>query len=178
VQPEECHLEAGAQGGQHYIGQADRIIGLLKLCLEKTMDRKQCSNEEVKTLLYKAAQTVNSHRERQAAEDPTRGPITPLHLQLGRATVEIPEAKFDLQPSLTKILKYMEEIKKEFWDKWMAQVFQGQVLARKWRKTHWDIQVGDLVLMKNENAAGVEYQGRKSLDCLPGRGPACEVCRY
>jgi hypothetical protein len=60
VQPEERHLEAGAQGGQHYNGQAERIIGLLNLCLEQTLDRKQCSIEEVKALLYKAAQTVNS----------------------------------------------------------------------------------------------------------------------
>jgi hypothetical protein len=40
----------------------------------------------------------------------------------------------------------------------MAQVFQGLVLARKWRKTHQDIQVNDLVLMKKENTAGVVYQ--------------------
>jgi hypothetical protein len=40
----------------------------------------------------------------------------------------------------------------------MAQVFQGQVLAKKWRKQHRDAQVGDVVLVKNETAAGVEYQ--------------------
>jgi hypothetical protein len=37
----------------------------------------------------------------------------------------VPEAKFDLQPSLTKRLKYVAEIKKKFWDKEMAQLFQG-----------------------------------------------------
>jgi hypothetical protein len=41
----------------------------------------------------------------------------------------------------------------------VVYVFQGQELAKKWRKTDWDIQVYDLVLMKNENtAAGVDYQ--------------------
>ncbi len=50
----------------------------------------------------------------------------------------------------------------------MAQVFQGQVLAKKWRKTHRDIQVDDLVLMKNENAAGVEYQRGRIKAVFPG----------
>jgi hypothetical protein len=54
-----------------------------------------------------------------------------LIVQQGRATVELQEARFDLQPSLTKRLKYVMEIKKKFWDKWTAQVFQGQVLAKE-----------------------------------------------
>jgi hypothetical protein len=36
-----------------------------------------------------------------------------LHLQLGRASIEIPEVKFDLSPSLTKRLRYLKEM--VFW---------------------------------------------------------------
>ncbi len=43
--------------------------------------------------------------------------------------MEVPEAKLDLQTSLTKRLKYVTEVKQELWKKWMAQVFQGQSLA-------------------------------------------------
>jgi hypothetical protein len=89
---------------------------------------------EIATVLAEAAQVVNSCPKAwgKPTEDPTyRGPITPLHRQLGRACVELPEVKFDLHHSLTKRLRYIDEIKKELWRKWMVQVFQGQVLAQK-----------------------------------------------
>ncbi len=63
----------------------------------------------------------------------------------------------------------MEEIKAEFLKKWMAQVFQGQVLAQKWRKQHRDMQVDDVVLVKNETAAGVEYQRGRVMEAIPGK---------
>jgi hypothetical protein len=50
----------------------------------------------------------------------------------------------------------------------MAQVFQGQVLAQKWRKHHRDAQVGDVVLVKNETAAGVEFQRGRVVESFRG----------
>jgi hypothetical protein len=105
-------------GGQHYTSQAERVIGFLKLSLEQILMDKRCSLEEVLTLLYEAAQIVNSRPNARGlpTEDPTSGgPIMPLHLMLGRAMVEIPEVNFDLQPSLTLRMQHVEDIKKEFW---------------------------------------------------------------
>jgi len=147
-------------GGQHYNGQAERIIGLIKLCLERTLVDKRMGLEEVTTVLREAAMVVNSRPlGLRTTEDPSGSEVvTPLHLMLGRGTMEVPEVKFDLQPSLTRRLRQVEEAKEEFWRMWTAQIFQGQVLAQKWRKTHRDMMVGDLVMIKNENAAGVDYQ--------------------
>jgi hypothetical protein len=39
--------------------------------------------------------------------------------------VEIRKVTFDLSPSLTKRLRYLDGLEKEFWKKWMTQVFQG-----------------------------------------------------
>jgi hypothetical protein len=92
-------------GGQHYNKQAERVIGLLKKCLEQSLEGKRCSLEEVGRLLCNAAHIVNSRpiSRGKATEDPAeRGPITPLHLQLGRETIEVPEANYDLQPRLTR----------------------------------------------------------------------------
>ena len=157
-------------GGQHYNGQAERIIGTLKLCLERTLVDKRMGLEEITTVLREAAMVVNSRPIGLAAsDDPTSSEaVTPLHLMLGRGTLEVPEVKFDLQPSLTRSLQQVEEAKEEFWKKWMTQVFQGQVLARKWRRTHRDVMEGDLVLIKNENAAGVDYQRGRAKQVFKG----------
>jgi hypothetical protein len=52
------------------------------------------------------------------------------------------------------------------------------VLSQKWRKTHRDVMVGDLVLIRNKNAAGVEYQRGRVKATFPGEDghvPSAEV---
>jgi hypothetical protein len=63
------------------------------------------------------------------------GPITPLHLQLGHAWVDVRQVRFDETPRLTKRLQFVEETKKQFMINWMQQVFRGRVLSHKWTKT-------------------------------------------
>ncbi len=41
----------------------------------------------------------------------------------------------------------MEEVKRQFWVKWMQQVFQGRVLAQQWRKPKRDVRPGDVVML-------------------------------
>jgi hypothetical protein len=42
------------------------------------------------------------------------------------------------------------------------------MLARKWRKQLRDAQVGDVVLNKNETAAGKDFQRGRVLEVIPG----------
>ncbi len=42
-------------GDQHYSGQAERVIGLLKLYLAQLLEGKRCSMMEIVTLLDEAA---------------------------------------------------------------------------------------------------------------------------
>jgi hypothetical protein len=91
---------------------------------------------------------VNSRPIAKNTGDPeTGGPITPLHLQLGRATVEVPSVKFQEAPRLTQRLQFIEEAKKQFWKKWMQQVFSGRMLNHKWVKTVRNVAVGDIVYL-------------------------------
>jgi hypothetical protein len=135
-------------GGQHYNGQAERMIGILKKCLEGTLAGKRCTMGELGTIVAEAAQMVNSSSVARNTGDPeSGGPITPLHLLLGRASVEVPQVRFDEMPKLTQRLQFIEEAKKQFWTKWMSQVFGGRMLSHKWTKKERDVAVGDLVLL-------------------------------
>jgi len=91
---------------------------------------------------------VNSRPVARNTGDPeSGGPITPLHLLLGRASVEVPQVRFDEMPKLTQRLQFIEEAKKQFWTKWMSQVFGGRMLSHKWTKKERDVAVGDVVLL-------------------------------
>jgi hypothetical protein len=127
-------------GGQHYNGQAERLIGLLKKCLEGALNNRKFTLGELSTVVAEAAQVVNSRPIARNTGDPeTGGPITPLHLQLGRATVEVPRMRFEEAPRLTQRLQFVEEAKRQFWKKWMQQVFSGRMLNHKWTKNQRNV---------------------------------------
>jgi hypothetical protein len=75
----------------------------------------------------------------------TSGPITPFHLLLGRASVEVPKMKFDEAPRLTQRLQFIAEAKDQFWNKWMRQVFR--MLSHKWTKAERSVALGDVVYL-------------------------------
>jgi hypothetical protein len=124
------------------------MIGILKKCLEGALAGKRCTMGEMGTIMAEAAQMVNSRPIARSTGDPeTGGPITPLHLLLGRASVEVPQVRFNEAPKLTQRLQFVENTKKQFWQKWMSQVFGGRMLSHKWTKKERDVAAGDVVLL-------------------------------
>jgi hypothetical protein len=60
--------------------------------------------------------------------------------------------RFEEAPRLTLRLQFIEEVKRQFWKKWMQQVFSGRMLSHKWTKNGRNVAVGDIVhLAKAEN---------------------------
>ncbi len=57
-------------GGQHYNGQAERLIGLLKRCLEGTLNSRRLTLGELHTVVAEAAQMVNSRPIAKNTGDP------------------------------------------------------------------------------------------------------------
>jgi hypothetical protein len=134
-------------GGQHFNEQAERMIGILKKCLEGALAGKRSTKGELSTIVAEAAQMENSMPIARSTGDPeSGGPITPLHLLLGHASVEVPQVRFNEMPKLTQRLQFVEDAKKQFWNKWMSQVFGGRMLLHKWTKKERDLATGDVVL--------------------------------
>jgi hypothetical protein len=103
-------------GGQHYNDQADRLNNLLKRCLESTMVDRRFTLGELNKAVAEAKQLVNSRLiAKNMGNLETRGPIMPLHLLLGSASVEVPRMKFDVAPRLTQRLQFIAEAKEQFW---------------------------------------------------------------
>ncbi len=138
--------------------------------------------------MAEAAQMVNSRPiARSTGEPETGGPITPLHLVLGRASVEVPQVQFNEAPKLMQRLQFIEDMKKQFWHKWMSQVFGGRMLSHKWTKKERDVAAGDVVMLaeaENDDPTyrmGIVDSVKPGEDCHvrtvnirytnPGKGP-------
>jgi len=124
-------------GGQHINGQAERLIGEVKKVLNQTLASKKCSFNELETILYESAVVVNSRPigiKGRSNDLESSSPITPLHLMLGRATIEAPQVIVKKVSNLNRKLEFVESVKSEFWNKWCTVVFQGLDHSYKWRK--------------------------------------------
>jgi hypothetical protein len=148
-------------GSQHFNGIAEAMIKVTKGQLTHLLQGRECTKGELDTLMSDVAFIVNSRPLMlKAGSDPwAGGPITPLHLLGGRATKNVPMmTPLDERPSLTKRLRFLEEVKKEFWRKWFHQVFHHLVPCTKWSKKYRDVQKGDVVLLKEASLVDNMYK--------------------
>jgi hypothetical protein len=113
--------------------------------------------EKDATILQEAAQIINS---RPLTRDPWAegDPLSPEDLMLGRAKVGIQTVHFETDQQLVKRFRVVQQAKEEFWDRWVKEIFPSLLRQQKWYKYKRDVKVGDIVLRKDENAAGQTYK--------------------
>jgi hypothetical protein len=147
-------------GGQHFNGQAERMIGLIKKQLWKTFEGKKLTHEETLTVLAEAVQKINSRpltwNPRLEGE-----PLCVKDLMLGRAKPGQAEVKFKSGKKLTKRFENVQRTQKEFWRRWVEEIFPEKLRQSKWKQEKRDIKEGDIVLRKDETAAGQTYKYAK-----------------
>ncbi len=144
-------------GGQHFNGQAERIIGLIKKQRWKTFEGKKLSHEETLTLLVEAVQKTNS-RPITRNPRPEGEPLCVQDLMLGRAQPGQVEVKFETGKELTQRYENVQRTQQEFWKRWIEEVFPEMLKQNKWTRDKKDLKVGDIVLRKDETAAGQTYK--------------------
>ncbi len=66
--------------------------------------------------------------------------------------------RFETGQQLTKRFRMVQQAKVEFWDRWVKEVFPSLLKQQKWFKYKRDTKVGDVVLRKDEAAAGQTYK--------------------
>ena len=155
---------------QHYNGCAEAMVKLVKKQLDILMHSRNFTKGEMDTLFSDVAQIINSRPlVKRAGSDPGEcNPITPNHLMLGRATVEVPVMNFEENSSLTKRVAFIERVKREFWTKWITQVFPQLLHSYKWNRQHRNVMVGDVVLIKKDSELSNSYRLGVVKEAVPG----------
>jgi hypothetical protein len=147
-------------GGQHFNGQAERMIGLIKKQLWKTFEGKKLTYEETLTVLAEAVQKLNS-RPLTWNPRPEGEPLCVQDLMLGRAKSGQAEVKFESGKKLTKRFENVQRTQQEFWKRWIEKIFPEKLRQSKWKQERRDLKVGDVVLRKDETAVGQTYKYAK-----------------
>lgn len=144
---------------QHYNGVAESMIRVTKRQLGILLGEQVLTKGELDTVMSDVMFIVNSRplMLRDNSDPWNGGSVTPLHLLGGRSTQDIPTPRFDGKANLTKRLRFLEDLKLQFWKKWYEQVFPHLIPSYKWRNQSRNVKVGDVVLVKESNPVKARY---------------------
>ena len=144
---------------QHFNGCAEAMVKVVKKQLGILMHGRIFTKGEMDTF-SDVMQIINSRPlVGRAGSDPGESnPITPNHLLMGRATLEVPVMQFEEGSSLTRRVAFIESIKREFWSKWVTQVFPRLLPSYRWHKEQRNVAVGDVVLLTKESELSNSYR--------------------
>jgi hypothetical protein len=77
---------------------------------------------------------------------------------LGRAKPGQVEVKLESGKKLIKRFENVQRAQQEFWKRWIEEVFPQRLKQSKWKQEKRDLKTGDIVLRKDETAAGQTYK--------------------
>ena len=138
-------------GCQWRNGLVERQVGCLKKTLFNTLEASQCLTiAELDTLLSTAAFIVNQRplSAQSFSQDDYRS-ITPNDLLLGRSRVVVsPGNLYGDNDSIPLRLQFLDDLETLWWRQWLREVFPALVPYKKWKTSHRNLQIGDIVLVQ------------------------------
>ena len=138
----------------HFGGAWESLVKSAKAALRVVLGSTTVKEEVLRTVLAEVTAILNARPLTHLSVDPEdESPLTPNHFLLGRAHPHIPPDVFDEEGQLShKRWRQAQELIARFWRRWMLEYVPSLMERRKWTRSNRNVQVGDLVLIVDQNA--------------------------
>ncbi|UYV64523.1 hypothetical protein LAZ67_3001090 [Cordylochernes scorpioides] len=126
-------------------------IKSVKTILSKTMKSRLLNYEELLTLLAQIEACLNSRPLTFVSNDPNDlTALTPGHFLIGNAMRHDAESDHSTL-NLRSRWGLIQPQRDYFWNRWSCEYLHQLQERRKWRTSHPDVNIGDLVMLKEQN---------------------------
>ena len=150
-------------------GFYERLNHLLKVPLRKILGKALLTYVELYTIVTDIESSINQRPLTHQSQDP-KDPeaLTPSHLALGRSLAPFPLLQSsDCSPSVR--YRYLERLLSSFWKRWTTEYLPRLQERNKWKRQAPDLQVGDVVLMTEDNIPRRAWPLGLVVELLPGK---------
>lgn len=145
----------------HQGGIYEAAVKSVKHHLTRIIGETPLTFEEYATILCQVEAYVNSRPLCALSDDPTSlNALTPGHFIMGEAPVRLPDEE-DYRDTPENRLNRWEKIQKmmqEFWDRWQHEYLTTLTNRTKWTEVKRNFQVGDLVILKEDNVPPLKWK--------------------
>ncbi|KAL7877209.1 hypothetical protein SRHO_G00038520 [Serrasalmus rhombeus] len=118
-------------------------------------------DSSLRTFFYEAMFIVNSRplTTNTLADPKSIEPLTPNHLLTMKPTTPLPPPGRFVQEDLyaQKRWRKVQYLSEQFWSRWRREYLTNISLRQQWHTTRRNVQVGDIVIVKDENTPRNEW---------------------
>jgi len=153
----------------HMGGLWEAAVKSFKTHFIKTAGSHKFIYEEFNTLLIRIEAVLNSRPLSALSNDPSDlVPLTPAHFACGRPILSIPEPDKGNLP-LTQRWEKLKALHHLFSRRWKSEYLLDLQKRRKWQEPQPDVEVGDLVILKEDGLSPTDWRTGRIVDVHPGR---------
>jgi hypothetical protein len=149
----------------------------VKSALYRTVGDSSLTFEEYTTLFCRIEAMLNSRPLCEMSDDPAEAALalTPGHFLIGTSLHALPEKPLDL--SLSPHLRWtrVRQLSQHFWNRWSKEYLNTLLLRRKWTSSPRDLQVGDIVILKNVSTSPLHWPLGRIVATHPGHDGVVRV---
>ena len=147
-------------------GCAERLIRSVKRCLTLSIGATILTFDELQTVFFKCANTLN---ERPLGLKTKDSYFCPNDLILGRASTKVPAGKFDTDPNPRKRFLFVQSLAQQFWKRWHTYYFESLIIQQKWHTACRNLRVGDVVLVADSNSLRGDWKLAEVSEATPAQ---------
>lgn len=150
----------------HFGGLHEAAVKSVKNHLKKTIGDVCLTYEDFATVLIQIEAQINS---RPLITNQIDGMIlTPAHFLIGRTMNTMPEPKYvDVPP--TNRYRLQQQLQQRFWETWHKEYLHQLQQRPKWTVKTKNLEVNQLVLLKNELAPPTQWKKGVVVETHPGK---------
>ncbi|XP_061400735.1 uncharacterized protein LOC133336443 isoform X2 [Musca vetustissima] len=154
----------------HFGGIWEAAVKSMKYHLKRIIGEIKLTYEEISTVLAQIEAVLNSRPLHDLGSGTDYiDTLTPGHFIVGRPLLEAP-AKID-EGSLACVSRWklLLRIKNHFWRKWKEEYLTTLQNRPKWRKEDRNLEVGQIVLIRNEETHPARWPLARVTEVQPGK---------
>ncbi|XP_068143524.1 uncharacterized protein [Drosophila tropicalis] len=157
-------------GAPHMGGLWEAGAKSFKTLFYKATSNQKYTFEEFSTLLAKVEACLNSRPISPMSEDPTDSlALTPGHFLVGGPLLSVTEPEIkDQVPSIINRWQRLKAVSQRFCTRWKDEYLKELHKRNKWRFPSTNLEVGDLVVLKDDNLPFNEWRLGRIHQAYPG----------
>ncbi|XP_070156737.1 uncharacterized protein [Polyergus mexicanus] len=144
----------------HMGGLWEAGVKSCKYHLKRVMGSALFTFEELSTALIQIEACLNSRPLTPMSTDPADLlPLTPAHFLVGESMTSFPDTDVtDIQLNRLDRWRLVQRVIQDFWKRWATEYIINLQGRTKWKKRQDNIQIGDLVILRDENLPPLRWK--------------------
>lgn len=168
----EWHFNAPAWPSAGGLWEA--AVKSFKYHLKRVLGEQKLTYEEFTTLIQQIEACLNSRPLGPLTENPEDEYLTPGHFLVGGSLLSRPQSD-PLSSNLSSRWRLVQTLNKQLWKRWSTEYLQQLQVRTKWRTPSKNLELDDVVLVKEDNLPPGKWALGRVQELHPGKDGCVRV---